>query len=74
MKRPILTSDLPFAKFVRKVMLFFFDPLNPEEIANQIENLVNNDHLYDELVKKWFEASKRIYDVGTEGRGLYFNT
>lgn len=59
MKRPILTSDLPFAKQICKEgNALFFDPLNPEEIANQIENLVNNDHLYDELVKNGLKRVK----------------
>lgn len=59
MKRPILTSNLPFAKQICKEgNALFFDPLNPEEIANQIENLVNNDHLYDELVKNGLKRVK----------------
>lgn len=51
MKRPILTSNLVFAKQIcGEKNALFFDPLNPVDIANQIEKLVNNDTLFDELV------------------------
>ena len=53
MKRPILTSDLPFAKQIcGEEGALFFDPLNPVDIVNQIETLVNNEQLYNDLVAK----------------------
>lgn len=59
MKRPILTSNLPFAKQICKEgNALFFDPLNPEEIANQIESLVKDDKLFDQLVENGLKRVK----------------
>ena len=63
MKRPILTSDLPFAKQIcKEENALFFDPLNPEDIANQIERLINDNDLYEQLVEN---GSKRVQEFRT---------
>lgn len=61
MKRPILTSDLPFAKQICKEgNALFFDPLNPENIADQIEKLVKYESLYNQLVENGLTRVKEF--------------
>lgn len=50
MSKPILTSNLPFAKSVCADAALYFDPLNPDEIVETILRLVNSKKLYSELV------------------------
>ncbi len=51
MKRPILTSDLGFAKAIcGEENALFFDPLNAKDICDKIELLVNDDTKYNQLV------------------------
>jgi hypothetical protein len=50
MKRPILTSNLPFATTVCKNAALYFDPLNPEDIAEKIFDIVRNQHCAEKLV------------------------
>lgn len=52
MEKPILTSNLPFAKTVCKDAAVYFDPMNPVEIASKIRNLIKNPVIQDELVQK----------------------
>jgi glycosyltransferase involved in cell wall biosynthesis len=52
MERPILTSNLDFAKTVCGNAALYFDPLNPVEIAEQIILLAKNKDLYVDLVRK----------------------
>jgi len=53
MGRPILTSDLPFAKQIcGEGNALFFDPLNAVDIADKIEKLVKEKELYDDLVQR----------------------
>jgi glycosyltransferase involved in cell wall biosynthesis len=58
MERPILTSNLSFAKTVCKDAALYFDPLNPEDIVNKIILFINNPQLSKLLI----ERSKRILD------------
>ena len=44
-KRPIITSDKDFSRWICKENAFYFDPNNPHSIANAIEEYINNDHL-----------------------------
>ena len=61
MKRPILTSDLPFAKQIcGDQNALFFDPLNPEMIANKIEKLIKEDGLYNQLVENGLKRVKEF--------------
>ncbi len=52
MKKPILTSDLSFAHDICGDAAEYFNPLDPEEIANKIIYLVNNTERQLELIKK----------------------
>ena len=52
MKVPILTSNYSFAKDVCGNAALYFDPLNPEDIADKIIKLVNNEKLRIHLIEK----------------------
>lgn len=52
MNKPVLTSDLSFAHKICGEAAEYFDPLNPEDIANKIINLVNNNYRQKELIQK----------------------
>ena len=52
MKKPILTSDLDFAKDVCNDAALFFDPTDPQNIADTIEEIILNKKLYNSLTKK----------------------
>lgn len=61
MERPILTSNLSFAKTVCENAALYFDNSNPEEIANKIKNLFHNEKDIENLVKKGRERLK-VFD------------
>lgn len=52
MRKPILTSDLSFAHDICGDAAEYFDPLNPEDIANKIVSLATNKKRQEELIKK----------------------
>jgi len=52
MQRPILTSDLTFARSICKDAALYFDPLDPKSIAEAIISLKNDKKLYQNLVEK----------------------
>ena len=59
MKRPILTSDLGFAKTIcGENNALFFDPLNPQDICDTIELIINDEALYNKLVQNGEEWVK----------------
>jgi glycosyltransferase involved in cell wall biosynthesis len=59
MERPILTSDLPFARQIcGEGNALFFDPLNAVDIADKIEKLVKDEKLYDDLVQRGLSRVK----------------
>jgi len=51
MKKPILTSDLSFARDICGDAAIYFDPLNPKDISDKIIDLVHNKSKIDELVR-----------------------
>lgn len=51
MKKPILTSNLPFAKTVCKDAALYFDPYNENEIVSKIIMLVNNREIREDLIR-----------------------
>ena len=57
MKKPILTSDLPFARAICNDAALYFNPLSPKDIAEKIKNIIMNNTLYNELIEK---GNKRI--------------
>jgi glycosyltransferase involved in cell wall biosynthesis len=52
MRKPILTSDLPFCTAVCKDAALYCDPLNPNDIAEKMISLVRNKSLQRFLVEK----------------------
>lgn len=62
MARPILTSDLGFARTVCADAAHYFDPMNPADIAARIIELVSSKRISDELVEK---GCARLETFGT---------
>lgn len=60
MGKPIVTSNLPFATGVCEDSALYFDPLNPEDIAQKLVFLVNDEDLYQSLVEKGRNMLKRF--------------
>lgn len=58
MGKPILTSDLSFARGICGNAALFFNPLNEFDIVNKIRELYNNKELYNKLVKAGEERVK----------------
>lgn len=52
MKKPILTSDLGFARSICGQAALYFDPINPIDISIKIKELTEKKELRKELVKK----------------------
>ena len=49
--KPIITSDLPFARDICEEAALYFDPSNPQSAVDHIVNLMNSKELYKEQVK-----------------------
>lgn len=60
MKKPILTSDLSFAHDICGEAAMYFDPLDPEDIANKIIYLANNKDLQEKLIQKGEDRLKHF--------------
>jgi glycosyltransferase involved in cell wall biosynthesis len=52
MKKPILTSDLPFAHVVCQEAALYFDPLNPESIVEKMVCVIRDNQLRQSLIEK----------------------
>jgi len=62
MKKPIITSDMGFAHTVCKDAALYFDPMNPDDIAEKIIQLYESEKLQQELIQK---GLKRLDSFGT---------
>lgn len=51
-EKPILTSDLSFATTVCGDAALYFNPMDPNDIANKIRELITNQSLYNNLVNR----------------------
>lgn len=60
MKKPILTSDLPFAHSICGDAAEYFDPLDPNSIVDVIEKVLENEGLYKNLIKRGQERLKNF--------------
>lgn len=56
--KPILTSNLSFATTICGDAALYFNPLDPEEIVDNISIIVNSPSLYKELAEKGKERVK----------------
>lgn len=52
MEKPILTSDLGFAKTVCKEAAVYFDPIDPVDVTNKIIELINDESKQKSLIEK----------------------
>ncbi len=50
MNKPILTSNLTFAKEICQEAAYYFDPINPVDIVNKILDIKNNHNLRINLI------------------------
>ena len=57
MNKPILTSNISFASNVCQKAASYFDPLNPEDIAKKIEDIILSPSLYQQLI---IEGNKQL--------------
>ena len=58
MKKPILTSDLPFAHDICGDAAIFFDPMNEIDITEKIILLLNNPSISNQLIENGLEKLK----------------
>jgi glycosyltransferase involved in cell wall biosynthesis len=58
MEKPILTSDLSFARSICGNAALYFDPFNTDDIVKAIEKIIFNVHLYNEYIEKGKEQYK----------------
>ena len=60
MQKPILTSDLSFAKDICQDSALYFDPLNPKDIAEKIIRLSADKELQNQLIGNGLERLKQF--------------
>ena len=70
MGKPILTSDLPFARTVCGDAAIYFNPLSAEDIVAKIENLLSSKTCYEDLKNRGFIRLKEF--CGAEERALQY--
>jgi glycosyltransferase involved in cell wall biosynthesis len=58
MGKPVLTSDLSFARSICGDAALYFDPFNPQDIAETIEKIIFDKNLYQMYVDKGKERLK----------------
>jgi len=58
MKKPVLTSDLSFARSICGNAALYFDPLNPADIADKIVALISNKELYNSMIENGLRRVK----------------
>jgi glycosyltransferase involved in cell wall biosynthesis len=56
---PVVISDILVFKEIYGDSALYFNPLDPQDIANKIEEVINNKYLRDTLIKKGFENYKK---------------
>lgn len=70
MKKPILTSNYSFAKDVCSDAALYFNPLDVEDIANKIRELIENKSLQYELIKRG-EKQLKSFETATSRAKKY---
>ncbi len=72
MERPILTSDLDFAKGICQNAAVYFDPLNAKSIADKIIETADDRVFYDQITVEGNERLKS-FDTSKERAIKYLN-
>ena len=62
MQKPIITSDLDFARDICRDAAFYFDPTNSKEAAEAIISVADDKNLSNKLVEA---GRRRLDDFGT---------
>lgn len=62
MNKPILTSDLPFAHDICDDAAVYFDPMDPEQIGEEIMGLAKDEYMQKNIVSR---GQKRLKNFGT---------
>lgn len=70
MKKPILTSNLPFATSTCGDAALYFDPMNPNDIVDKIIKLVKEKSLQEDLIRRGTDRLK--YFDNAEERALKY--
>lgn len=65
MRKPILTSDLNFARGLCNDAAVYFDPLNPEDIADKIISLSQSEKMQEQLINNGLNQLKE-FDTSEE--------
>lgn len=68
MHKPILTSNLSFAKDICGNAAYYFDPLDPADVANKIIELSDNQCLRDELISNGVESLRRYETAASRAK------
>ena len=71
-KKPILTSDLGFARSVCQNAAVYFNPLDPEDIAEKIIKLIEQPQAQRELIKNGIERVRHFPDARARA-AMYLN-
>ena len=68
MEKPIITSDLGFAHTVCGDAALYADPMDPSDIANKIEMLVDNPSLKEEMINTGRERKIQFLNANERAR------
>lgn len=60
MKKPIIASDMSFARDICQDAAIYCEPINPKSYAIAILNIIDNKNLYDSIVENGTENLKRF--------------
>ncbi len=60
MKKPIIASDMSFARDICHDAAIFCEPTNPNSYADAIFEIINNENLYNSLIEKGTVNLKRF--------------
>lgn len=72
MQKPILTSNLPFAKSICGNAAMYFNPLDEFDIANAIVHLYSDKKVQQDLIDKGLQQLK-TFDTAKERAAKYLN-
>lgn len=70
MKKPILTSNLSFATGICKDSAAYFNPMDPENIADVMYELASDTKKQEELINKGIEQLK-VFDNSSQRAEKY---